>query len=248
MRFSAASYVAEAVDGYGTLDPTLITGFAGKYRQGYCTPFDLAKLAARPEVESGQLDLSSIKYVRLVDVRGDGTEEDCNDRPVYESISHEPEQRLRPRRHWRLLDVFRSSWPPRLLVRAFAVATAVVVRSEAQVTPVIVDAHTTKSDRRSSRDATTDSVVVRQEELATPGTSTAQILSKTTGAQIRQSGGTLEPTQLVLRGGTSAQLPIYLGDVLLNDETQGAANLSLLPPTRPRSDRGSSWSCPDLRR
>jgi iron complex outermembrane receptor protein len=109
-------------------------------------------------------------------------------------------------------------------------ATALGSRSEAQTPPVIVDAHSTRLERRSARDAAADSVVIRQEELATPGTSTAQILSKTTGAQIRQSGGTLEPSQIVLRGGTSAQLPVYLGDVLLNDETQGATDLSLLPP------------------
>jgi hypothetical protein len=84
VRFSAVSFVTDPVDGYGTLDPTLIAGFAGKYRQGYCSPFDLGLLASRPEVESGELDLSRIKYVRLVDVRGDGTENDCHGRPIYD--------------------------------------------------------------------------------------------------------------------------------------------------------------------
>jgi hypothetical protein len=84
VRFSAVSYVTDPVDGYGTMDPTLIDGFAGKYRQGHCTPFDLATLRTRPEVEAKRLDLSAIKYVRLVDVRGDGTDEDCNGRPIYD--------------------------------------------------------------------------------------------------------------------------------------------------------------------
>jgi iron complex outermembrane receptor protein len=100
----------------------------------------------------------------------------------------------------------------------------------AQTENVVVDAHTTRLDRRSTRDAATDSVVLRQEELSAPGASTAQVLSKATGAQIRQSGGTLEPAQVVLRGGSAAQLPVYLGEIPLNDETRGVADLSLLPP------------------
>jgi len=47
------------------IDPTNIDGFAGKYRAGFGTPFDLAVLAGTPG-----LDLNHIVAVRVVDVVG----------------------------------------------------------------------------------------------------------------------------------------------------------------------------------
>ena len=47
------------------LDPTNLNGFAGKYRAGFGTPFDLTILAATPG-----LDINHIVGVRIVDVVG----------------------------------------------------------------------------------------------------------------------------------------------------------------------------------
>lgn len=61
-RFTNDSLTAGTVGSFGSIDPTDITGLAGKYRQGYGTPFDLA--------ESG---LSEISYVRILDIVGNGS-------------------------------------------------------------------------------------------------------------------------------------------------------------------------------
>jgi hypothetical protein len=84
VRFAAYSQVSEPVDAFGTIETTQLDGFAGKYRQGYCTPFDLALLLDRPEVASGALDLSSIRYVRIRDSVGDGRDIDCAGTPIFD--------------------------------------------------------------------------------------------------------------------------------------------------------------------
>jgi hypothetical protein len=53
------------IDGFGTIDPTNIHNLAGKYRQGYGTPFDLEDLK-----DSTGIDLNNIRFVRLIDVVG----------------------------------------------------------------------------------------------------------------------------------------------------------------------------------
>ena len=67
-RFPGFSYTANAVNSFGTIDPTNIDGLAGKYRGGYGTPFDLNLL----RTVSG-LDVNHVRYVRIVDIVGDGT-------------------------------------------------------------------------------------------------------------------------------------------------------------------------------
>ena len=68
VRFSAISLTANPVGGFGTIDPTNIIGFAGRYRQGVGTMFDLDELKGAPG-----LDVNNVRYVRIVDVVGDGT-------------------------------------------------------------------------------------------------------------------------------------------------------------------------------
>jgi hypothetical protein len=67
VRFPAISntQTETQIETYGTTDTKLIHNLAGKYRQGYGTPFDLADL-----VDSTGIDLNEILYVRLVDVIG----------------------------------------------------------------------------------------------------------------------------------------------------------------------------------
>jgi hypothetical protein len=68
-RFDNDSLTQNPVGGFGAVDPTNITGLAGKYRQGYGTPFDLDELRGI----SPLLDVNNVGYVRLVDIVGDGT-------------------------------------------------------------------------------------------------------------------------------------------------------------------------------
>lgn len=70
-RFPAVSFTSKAVGAFGAVDPTNIDGFAGKYRGGYGTGFDLATLAG-----NAKLDINNVQYVRVVDVLGNGTEYD----------------------------------------------------------------------------------------------------------------------------------------------------------------------------
>ena len=84
VRFAVTSLSPEPIGEYAALDPTLIDGFAGKFRQGFAVPFDLDDLSDRPEVIDGQLDLSRIVEVRITDVIGDGSEQDCGGRPIYD--------------------------------------------------------------------------------------------------------------------------------------------------------------------
>lgn len=84
LRFDNDSLTAEPVGAFGSIDPTDIEGLAGKYRQGYGTPFDLADLGEREEVTSGMVDLSHIVYIRIIDIIGDGTSLDTSGDVIYD--------------------------------------------------------------------------------------------------------------------------------------------------------------------
>lgn len=83
-RFPNDSLTSDPVGGFGTLDPTDVEGLAGKYRQGYGTPFDLAELSDAPEVQDGSVNLTRIRYVRLVDIVGDGNASDTSGDVIYD--------------------------------------------------------------------------------------------------------------------------------------------------------------------
>lgn len=83
-RFPAYSLTPAAVGAFGSIDPTNLggplvagssgsfhEGFAGKYRAGFGTPFDLSALQG-----TSGLDLDDVRYVRIVDVLGNGSEFD----------------------------------------------------------------------------------------------------------------------------------------------------------------------------
>ena len=67
-----------------------IGGLAGTYMVGYGTPFDLAALRNSPLVRDGSVDLTSIRYVRIVDIVGDGTTLDSFGRGIVDPISSGP--------------------------------------------------------------------------------------------------------------------------------------------------------------
>jgi hypothetical protein len=67
-RFPSVSLTptTSQVGPFGMLDPTNIHNLAGKYRQGFGTPFDLSELADHFPL----LDVRAVTHVRLVDVVG----------------------------------------------------------------------------------------------------------------------------------------------------------------------------------
>jgi hypothetical protein len=73
VRFDNDSLTPEPVAGFGAVDPTNIDGFAGQYRQGYGTPFDLEDVG-----------LDEATYVRLIDIVGDGSDKDTSGDIIYD--------------------------------------------------------------------------------------------------------------------------------------------------------------------
>jgi hypothetical protein len=84
VRFDSVSLMPGPVSGYGSVDATLIDGLAGKYRQGFGTPFDLSDLAEKDAVQSGMVDISQISHVRIIDIVGDGSYLDSRGNPIYD--------------------------------------------------------------------------------------------------------------------------------------------------------------------
>ena len=76
-RFPSISLTTGSVPSYGTLDPTKIFNLAGKHVNAaancWGTPFDLAALAGHPLVIAGTLDLNNVRYIRIVDIPGNGS-------------------------------------------------------------------------------------------------------------------------------------------------------------------------------
>jgi hypothetical protein len=76
-RFPCVSLTSGAVGAYGTIEVSNVHNLAGKHPNagGICTgtPFDLQDLVGHPLVVSGVVDLNDIRYVRIVDVPGNGS-------------------------------------------------------------------------------------------------------------------------------------------------------------------------------
>ncbi len=88
VRFPSHYLGAEPISALQTLgDPTLIDGLASKYTVGWGTPFDLADL--RGTKGSEHLDFNAIRYVRLVDIIGDGREVDSMGRKIFDPYTED---------------------------------------------------------------------------------------------------------------------------------------------------------------
>lgn len=74
----------DPIDAFGGHDARLIFGFAGKFRQGEGTMFDLNDLAGKEEVTRGKVDLEAITHIRINDVIGNGSELDSLGNPIYD--------------------------------------------------------------------------------------------------------------------------------------------------------------------
>ncbi len=102
-RFPSRCDIPMPLGLFDTYDPALVGGLAGN-REIYANvltnmidpfdpmvsggdAFDLADLAADPLVVGGQVDLGAIRFVRLVDVIGDGMTVDSEGDPIYDPTS-----------------------------------------------------------------------------------------------------------------------------------------------------------------
>lgn len=72
-RFDNHSLTPGKVGEFGAVYPTNITGYAGKYRKGYGTPFDLSETS-----------LNYVTHIRIIDIRGDGKQLDSKGNPIYD--------------------------------------------------------------------------------------------------------------------------------------------------------------------
>ena len=102
VRFPNYSWTADPVGAFGTVDPTYVHGYAGKYRAGFGTPFDLAELmTAHAAIQDGfvgfsaeyranlqenfpHLDPEQVRFIRLVDIPGDGSRADAEGDPIFD--------------------------------------------------------------------------------------------------------------------------------------------------------------------
>ena len=73
------------------------------------------------------------------------------------------------------------------------------------------------------------SYALGEERLRAPGASAADVLAQVPGVQVARTGGGSELATASIRGATSAETPVYLAGVRLNDDVTGTADLSLVP-------------------
>ncbi|MBW3598460.1 MAG: DUF4465 domain-containing protein, partial [Planctomycetes bacterium] len=79
-RIANDSLTEDPVGAFGAVDPTNITGYGGKYRQGFGVPFDLEELAGA----SPLLNVNRVTHVKIVDIKGDGSTLDSGGDPIYD--------------------------------------------------------------------------------------------------------------------------------------------------------------------
>jgi len=83
-RFDSDAFNASPVLPFDSLDPTDYHGLAGRHEAGLGTGFDLTDLDMDPLVLLGTVDPMDIRYVRLVDVIGNGSTTDGGGNPIYD--------------------------------------------------------------------------------------------------------------------------------------------------------------------
>lgn len=109
-----------------------------------------------------------------------------------------------------------------LMTRALRAETP----TEPEEPEVQVRAHQTG---RAPRDTMAASSVVSGEDLKSAGQSTAEVLARVPGVQVARTGSPSDLSTAAIRGGTSAETPVYLAGVRLNDDVTGTADLSTIP-------------------
>ncbi len=90
LRFdSAFRGLGPKASGYAG-DARAICGLAGSYKAGFGTPFDLEALRNQPWARTGSVDLSAIRFVRIVDIVGDGNTLDSFGRSIFDPYPSAP--------------------------------------------------------------------------------------------------------------------------------------------------------------
>ncbi len=88
-RFPGRSLTPAAIGPFGLLDPTDVRNLAGKHinhldEESWGTPFDLSDLNAHPLVVAGTVNLQAVRFVRVVDIPGNGAFLDGAGAPIYD--------------------------------------------------------------------------------------------------------------------------------------------------------------------
>lgn len=102
---------------------------------------------------------------------------------------------------------------------------ASLARAEPQA-EIVVPGH---KSTRPAREPTLAASRVDPSELSRPGANAAAVLSRVPGVQVSETGGASDLSTASVRGATSAQTPVYLAGIRLNDDLTGSADLSLIP-------------------
>jgi iron complex outermembrane receptor protein len=114
---------------------------------------------------------------------------------------------------------------PSLWIASLWISSAPATAQPLQVEVVAERAPT----RAATRDASAASTVFRGEELTRPGADAADVVSRAAGVQVSRTGTSSDVATASIRGATSAQTPVYLAGIRLNDEITGTADLSAVP-------------------
>ncbi|MBM4358597.1 MAG: TonB-dependent receptor, partial [Deltaproteobacteria bacterium] len=105
-----------------------------------------------------------------------------------------------------------------------------------------------RAPTESQRDPTVAAFVLDAKELDRPGRTLADALSTVPGVEVTRAGGGADLATASLRGATSAQTPIHLAGIRLNDDLTGTVDLSSLPMwmlRRVEVDRGAAPTSAD---
>ena len=71
---------------HGYLNRTYYRGFAGVHPSAIGTAFDLSRLYSTEAVRTGAVDLDSVRFVRITDIVGDGSQQDSRGEPIYDPV------------------------------------------------------------------------------------------------------------------------------------------------------------------
>ncbi len=113
---------------------------------------------------------------------------------------------------------------------AFSAVSATVTASPAFAdTDEVVVHGRHRTPERTSKDPHGATAVVPREELEAPGLRASDVLRRQPGVAIVDTGGYGSLSTASIRGATSAQTPVYLAGIRLNDDVAGTADLSLVP-------------------
>lgn len=112
-----------------------------------------------------------------------------------------------------------------LLAVTFACAAPALADSTNQAQIVVAGHKSTRPAREPALAASR----VDEAQLTRPGANAANVLSHVPGVQVSESGAAADLSTASVRGATSAQTPVYLAGIRLNDDVTGSADLSLIP-------------------